>query len=61
MSDNKIPNELIQLCKENCKKDDISITIKNTKPLILCPFGFYSNVNMYLIPHPDYPDNLDMY
>lgn len=63
MSDHDIPNESIEISKENSRKDDKCSLMKITdnKPLIIYPFGFYSNMNMYLIPHPDYPDNLDMY
>lgn len=66
MSDksSKIINELIQLTKtKQLTNIDIANIIKknDNKPIILYPFGFYTNITPYLIPHPDYPDNLDMY
>lgn len=50
------------LDKDNKISDNKIIKLSNieTKPLILCPFGFYPNIT-YLMPHPNYPDNLDMY
>jgi hypothetical protein len=39
---------------------NIKLINTETKPLILCPFGFYNYIS-YMLPHPDYPDNLDMY
>ncbi len=60
--DNKISDN------KNIKSSDISRTNGHntsgsdieTNPLILCPFGFYNYIS-YMLPHPDYPDNLDMY